>query len=156
LPTAATSTTSSGAAASATGTVTNYVPTSIRDIDTLALDCPAIDGTTGRTHFNQNFKYTCGVDLGNQPSAAGGNITDLAAIIAYTIEDCIDACSAVTFQTFIHGVKGGPTCSSVSWFADAKSTVAVGNGNCWLKNGTLANGVSGRAATDSVSAQLTS
>jgi hypothetical protein len=135
--------------------VTNYTPTSIRDIDTLALDCPAIDGTTVKNHFNQNFKYICGVDLGNLPSAAGGNITDVAAIIAYTIEDCIDACSAITFQTYIQGIKGGPTCSSVSWFADAKSVVGVGNGNCWLKNGTLANGQTGKAADHSISAQLT-
>jgi hypothetical protein len=155
LQTSAPTSTSASTAASATGRVTNYSPISIRDIDTLALDCPHINDTVVTNHFNQNYKYTCNIDLDNLPNAAGGNITDIAAIVAYTIEDCIDACSAITFQTFIQDIKGGPTCSGVTWFADAKAVTGVNNGNCWLKNGTLADGVSGRTAADCVSAQLT-
>jgi hypothetical protein len=92
--------------------------------------------------------------LGNLPNDAGTNIRDIAAIIAYTVEDCVDACSAITFQTMIQGYETGPTCSSVSWFADAKSVVGIGNGNCWLKSGTPAVGESGKAASNAVSVLL--
>lgn len=140
--------------ATASATATDYAPVSIRDVQTLVNNCPTIEGTTIKNHFNQNFRYTCGVDLGNLPAAEGGNITDIAAIIAYTIEDCIDACSGINFQTFLQRVEGGPTCSSVSWTENAAASVAVGNGNCWLKKGTLRQGTSGTSSPGSISAQL--
>jgi hypothetical protein len=152
IPAASASRIATSAAAAATAT--DYAPVAIRQVDTLALDCPAIDGTTWRNHFNQDYKYTCGVDLGNLPSRDNGNITDIAAIIAYSVEDCIDACSAINFQTYLSASADATTCSSVSFFNQAAAVIGVGNGNCWLKKGRLAEGVSGKAADGSVSAQL--
>ena len=152
LPAASASAVASSAAA--TATASDYAPVSIRDVQTLANNCPSIDGTMIKNHFNQNFKYTCGVDLSNLPAAEGGNITDIAAIIAYTVEDCIDACSGINFQTLIGASADGTTCSSISWTANAAASVSVGNGNCWLKKGTLASGQSGREAEGSITARL--
>jgi hypothetical protein len=123
-------------------------------VEKLVLNCPTINNTVFKNNFNQEYNYSCGIDLGNLLTDSGAAIVDLGAVVAYTVEDCLDACSALTFQTMLSGRENGPTCTSISWFANARAVVSVGNGNCWLKSGVLAAGQTGNTASNAVSAQI--
>ena len=69
------------------GKVVDYVPLPVPSLYSVALDCPNIDGqrytTTGT---DQVFTISCNVGLN------GG---DIAYLLAYTIDKCIEACASV-------------------------------------------------------------
>ena len=155
---ALTRTASSASTSSTSGSnLSNYSAPPMLNIDSLALNCPAINNTQYKSHFNQNFTYYCGVDFGNLKSSTGGNITDIAAIIAYSIEDCIDACSAINLQSALQGRLGALECTSITFLsASTKETISFGGGNCWLKNGTLADGVTPINTTGACAASFVS
>lgn len=93
------------------------------------------------TRFNESFTITCGVDsLYGVPTIEGSqkSLQVRAALIAYSLDDCIEACSA--YSSF--NERSGDSqlqCKSVSW--DRRMEEAMGNNhvNCWLKNGTTAS-----------------
>ena len=69
-------------------------------------------------------------------------IYDLAGIFAYSLEDCLYACSKFSdFMTVdqLDVVVGAPStgwCQSVTWRVDMADANTTLNANCWLKNGT--------------------
>ena len=97
----------------------NYVPLDPSQIATLALNCPAINDQQYSTIWGQTYLLQCGVSLNNY---------DLAAIVAYNFEDCIEACSSM------NEFSGNATlCTAVVFTADIDAGFPSEHANCWLK-----------------------
>ena len=95
-------------------------PNTIHDV---ALDCPALHGTSYTTASKETFMQLCNTTyLGDQT-----NIKDIIAIISYSMDDCIEACSSV------NEFAVSPACAGVTFKPTLSEFPA---GNCWLKTGT--------------------
>lgn len=122
------------------GRLLNYTVAPASNISSLYLPCPTVDGNTYTTINGQTWAVSCSVD-----EYTG----DIGSILAYTYQDCIEACAAMnTWQHKDHA------CSRVQFSALVANNTGNGNfGNCWLKNDT-AYTIS--AGTGDLSAKLTS
>ena len=117
--------------------MTNYSAPPYYEVDTVFFECPALDGTTVAAMTQDKYKVSCGVNSrGGMDAAGGGVITDLIAIVAYSAMDCINACSE--FNTRVKSLDTDLFCSTIVWMYFMANTTAWNGGNCWLKNGTLA------------------
>lgn len=124
--------------------LSNYSVAEASTVDSLYYDCPTLNSQTYETHFHQTFSLTCGIDYTEGLAAAdGGVISNIAAIIAYSPEDCFEACSNVNHLASVWNT--GVSCESVTWTYDMKNATNKLGGNCWLKNSTLASGASASA-----------
>lgn len=121
---------------SSTAKPTNSTPTALdnvsvpkpNDVNSLALDCPKIDSTTYISRIGQSFQFVCAMDYqGNSPAAQrNGTVKDLVGLIAYSVDDCIEACSEM------NEYLGG--CGAITLKADMSLSVKLFRANCWLKN----------------------
>ncbi|TVY45476.1 hypothetical protein LOCC1_G004976 [Lachnellula occidentalis] len=120
--TATASQTSSSNTSTTATTATPFVaPTGV----IVALDCPAIDGTTVNEAYNPTgnfYKYqiTCGQDC---------HTHDLLATWAYSLDMCVGACVSFTRNNYT-----GMSCGAVAFRADMGNVSGLG-GNCYLKQG---------------------
>ena len=130
--------TRSGSAA-ATSNIQNFVVASPQDIGTLASDCPDLTTfTTSNLNINEEFDVTCGVDYGNSgPAVGGGVVADIVGIVAYTADDCMEACAEL--NNFNNKWQYGVKCLGITWSSNLSSAWASLGANCWLKNGTAVN-----------------
>jgi len=128
--TATPSTVSSSAAAATTdGLLVGYVVASPASVYSVPLSCPDIDGQNFTTKQHQTYVISCTEDEN------GG---DTGIIIAYTSNDCIEACSA---QNAIQ--NNATACVAVQFdsrMAYWNAASRVGYGNCWLKTATATFG----------------
>lgn len=92
---------------------------------------------------NESFTVVCGLNLVtgtlSQQSDSEGNslkLVDTIGIVAYTLSDCIRACSQRTRQVKLLGLPDSESCLAVTFDTLLQSTVSGSGGNCWLKNGT--------------------
>lgn len=121
---AVTSTATASAAAAATtsgGLLVDYAPATSDEIYSLAMDC--VDGGFYAARKNNytplTFRKSCRIGLD------GG---DVSASVAYSFNDCIEACAA------LNNFQGGDPCTQVV-FHSIMIFEGLGNGiNCWLKN----------------------
>lgn len=97
----------------------NYTPESYNNVNTTAFPfCPGQDGQNITTPFgNYVYNLQCYVNLLG---------TNIVSIIAYTLEDCIQACSNMNAQT-------SGQCVGVNYWAEMSAEFATNGGNCWLK-----------------------
>lgn len=75
----------------------------------------------------------------SQQSDSNGNallLVDLIGIVAYTLADCIRACSQRSLQVKKLGLPDNESCRAVTFDTEMQSATAQAGGNCWLKNGT--------------------
>ena len=126
--------------------VTNYTVVPPSQVYNVPLDCEklatSIQTTSVQTTSVRRYKIYCGVDFGNAlPSTQSDSIgspllyTNLARVIAYSLNDCLEACSWLNF--FATEYWG---CHSVYYSSRLHDSLAFGSiGNCWLKNGTPAD-----------------
>jgi len=126
-------------------------------VNTLALDCPSIDGTgisvTAPPGWRQNYTYHCGLEYrAGSAAASGGTIRDIATIIAYSVEDCIESCFGLNIASFAS--EFALKCSAVFFSIDLEASVTASTGNCVLKNDTLAAGTSAASNAFGVTATL--
>lgn len=121
-PTTVTITAPASTATNAGGKLTNYTVPSPTTISSVALDCPNIDGNTYNTSNGQSWALSCHLD-----EYTG----DLGAILAYTYQDCIEACAAMNKWQGEERV-----CSRVQFSSLVAEKMAEDWGNCWLKNGS--------------------
>ena len=108
-------------------TYTDYVVPLPSQILSVPLDCPALNSQTRTTAEGDVFIFDCGVDyVGN----------DLAALIAYRLEDCCTACSAYNYQQQNSGLDS--RCQAFTFNANMSYAYAAevppGGNNCWLKS----------------------
>jgi hypothetical protein len=120
------------------GLFANYTVQEWEHIDSLAYTCPVPDFTT---QTGDKFTFSCGFDVGTGLRTTTGEvIVDIVGIVSYSAEDCAYACSEynrrATYWNF--PIK----CSSISWGWNMNNVTKLNGGNCWLKNGTAATGVS--------------
>jgi hypothetical protein len=97
--------------------------------------------TTNNLNPNQNYNVACGVDYSNSvPAEQGGVVADITGILAYSAQECIQACSYMNELEAIWGL--GTKCAGITFRQDMSAMYTAHGGNCWLKNGTAVNPVS--------------
>lgn len=90
----------------------------------MELDCPGIDGETKSVEIAgtlYEFRANCGID---RPSGAGGK--DITRFPAYSVDDCITACSAFNEMDSVK-----VECVAAHFNANL---FTEDGGNCWLKS----------------------
>lgn len=124
------------------GLLADYIPVSTGSVATLYNNCSALAQSPQFTSFNDKFSVYCGIDIGAGEDSvqkdSKGNalvLTDIAPIIAYTPQDCMQACSSFTRKA----TKWGRTeiCRSIQFSYNMQRSIASNGANCWLKNGTI-------------------
>ena len=115
----------------ATTTLTNLSVPAPSTIISVALDCPNLTGQSYVSATGHTFTQFCNHDYPNGSFAAGniGTIRDITGIIAYSMNDCMDACSTM------NQLQYGPVCAGVTFNA-AMSMTYASRANCFLKNAT--------------------
>jgi hypothetical protein len=105
------------------------------------------------THFGGKFTSYCGEDFTAGLAADGGGvIADIAGIVAYSATDCMEACSALNYQS--NKWRTPTKCLSISFWIDLNDMTVAEGGNCWLKNASLAVGAEATLNNLAVSAKL--
>ena len=74
-------------------------------------------------------------DLG--PSVGGGIVSDIAGMVAYTAEDCMEACAELNMfdDQWNHGVR----CLGITWCRTLSYAWNLQEANCWLNTGSAVN-----------------
>ncbi|RSM10001.1 hypothetical protein CDV31_007407 [Fusarium ambrosium] len=126
---------------SSENTTDPYVPRRASAVESLELNCPT--DFRQRTVFKSNkgyeFSWYCGVNVpAGDPAKGGGIMGDVAPIIAYTLEDCLNACAAMIDRDENRGT--GVKCKSVVFDRRMAEMVGKLGANCFLKNGTKPEG----------------
>jgi hypothetical protein len=108
-------------------TYTDYTVALPEQVLSVPLNCPSLNSQTITTAESDTYIFECGVDyVGN----------DLAALIAYRLEDCCTACSAFNYQQRDSGLD--QKCEAFTFNANMSYTYAndvpPGGNNCWLKS----------------------
>lgn len=148
-----TATETPASSSSSSALLSNYAPAATSAVNTLALNCPALDNQETITHFGDKFTSYCGEDFTAGIAADGGGvIADIAGIVAYSAADCMEACSALNYQSNKWGAPA--KCLSISFSIDLNNATFRIGGNCWLKNATLAVGAEANPDNLAVSAKL--
>ena len=129
--------TSASASSSPPAGLTDYAPASPLYINTVALDCPAVDNSQYITARGQTFLTHCGIGLDS---------LDLASILAYRFEDCIEACSSMN-----HYSGNATYCNAIVFTAVIDTDYSTKHANCWLK---YAESITGSNEQYVISAQL--
>lgn len=121
--------------------LSNYTAAPPDTVSLLYTGCPHITSQRYTTRFDETYAITCGVDSGFGAPTTEDTQKTLqvkAALIAYSLDDCIEACSAYTSFNARNG-DSQLKCRSVSWDRRMERALSRDNHvNCWLKNGTLA------------------
>jgi hypothetical protein len=88
--------------------------------------------------YGEKFSVYCHQDFGSGKRRDVGNnevvLADVMALIAYSMADCMLACSQYTRWSNNAGIDS--TCRSVTWASNLTYSDHV-TGNCWLKNSTV-------------------
>ncbi|KAH7268535.1 hypothetical protein MRS44_011198 [Fusarium solani] len=119
---------------SATTSAAFFTPTPASQIRNLTWFCEEAEQTkTIQLTSGFEFKVYCGTDGGGANSAEGGGaLKDLVGIIAYSLEDCLQACTQMNAMD--DNQDTGVTCKSVSFRANIAQSYKQYGGNCWLKD----------------------
>lgn len=84
---------------------------------------------------------------------AKGVIRDIVAIVAYSVPDCISACTSMN-EIVKAGNSSSPPCQSITFVPNMQETVIGERGNCFLKNATINDLNSAYVNLDAVSAEV--
>lgn len=123
----------------------------------LYADCPAIDNTAYTSLESYAFDVRCGINpYAGTPAAEGGVIADIAGSVTYSWQDCVESCARFNLMAASKSNPDTLLCRSVSFDRNMSYYVQTYGINCWLKNGTLAQGQTGATGQNSVSAFLKS
>ncbi|KAM5354873.1 hypothetical protein ACJ41O_001519 [Fusarium nematophilum] len=119
---------------------TDYSPIPAEKVKSLAWDCTEPKQTmTKDMPKGFSFKVYCGLDAGFGAAAEGGGIIkDLAPLIAYSLEDCLYACTEMVVKNETQ--ETGTVCESVSFRPWLSWSLKTFGANCWLKNGKRKQG----------------
>ena len=132
-------TTSSGA--SATTLAVDYVLADSSQIYNLSLDCTDGQIVKDNGKYQNTYVTYCGVDFSNHVVSSLDQLllVDILGITAYTLGDCLQACSDLNAYNEGLSRLSIMYCRSVLFGTDIRSLIASVGANCWIKNGTLAN-----------------
>ena len=122
--TAGATATNSGPSSTATANIVDYSVALPQDVNTIKWDCPSMTSfTTNNLNPNQNFNVACGVDYANSIAAVqGGVVADIVGILAYSAQDCMEACS---YMNQLNGQWGfGTSCWGITFSQDMSQSYA--------------------------------
>ncbi|KAI1821976.1 hypothetical protein F4861DRAFT_424021 [Xylaria intraflava] len=133
------------------GLYVNYEPQPHSKVSTINVDCKTLNDSVQTTHKGDKFHVYCGVDFGSGKRKNGSGkdivLADLVGIFAYSVADCLQACSQYNFQAKVR--KDSGRCGAITLDIDMANKT---DGNCWLKNSTLTHTPGGGACKECVSA----
>jgi hypothetical protein len=134
--------------------LTNYSAPAPSAISWLFLNCPALNGLTYTNAFTgDKYAQFCGQDFtSGLPAEGGGVISDIAGIIAYSANDCMDACSKT--NSLAARWNDGIQCRAITFSIDLHNASIAQGANCFLKNATIASGTQGNVNDHALSATL--
>ncbi|KAF5021119.1 hypothetical protein F66182_6819 [Fusarium sp. NRRL 66182] len=118
-----------------------YVPRPASSVESLELKCPESknEETKYKSNLGYDFRWWCGVNAPQGEEADGGGIVgDIAPIVAYTIQDCMNACGAMIQKD--DRFDTGANCRSIVFSKFLQEEMENQGANCWLKNGTKQRG----------------
>jgi hypothetical protein len=126
-PVTSTTVSSSSVSTTTTGTSSTPTPTSSEG----SYNCPSDNNKSYVSSLlsTGTWNILCDTDWPNGVDAfGGGTVTDLTAVIAYSIEGCIDQCAAY--------IVAGGSCEAVVYGANITLALSRGGvqGNCFLKS----------------------
>ncbi|KAJ4328808.1 hypothetical protein N0V84_000818 [Fusarium piperis] len=129
------SSTTTAPPASATTSAAFFTPTPATEIRNLTWFCEKAEQTkTIQLTSGFEFKVYCGTDGGGANNAeGGGTLKDWVGLIAYSLEDCLHACTQM--NAINDNQDTGAECKSVSFHATLAQSYKEWGGNCWLKDG---------------------
>jgi hypothetical protein len=132
-------TTSSGT--TATALAVDYAPADQSHIYNLSLDCTDGQIIKNSGRYKNNYVTYCGVDFSNHVVSSLDNLLliDILGITAYTLGDCLQACSNLNAYNEDFARPSMTYCRSVVFNADLHDSITSVGANCWMKNGTPAN-----------------
>jgi hypothetical protein len=132
----------------------NFTVTDAGTITDIYTGCPALNGSSYTSSRGDSFAIYCATDSGYGSSALeGGTIQVFAGFISYTLDDCMEACSAFNAFSKRNNIEE-MVCRSITFNHKMADSVSKnGNVNCWIKNGTVAASGLG-ASGDTVSCMM--
>ncbi|KAH7024482.1 uncharacterized protein B0I36DRAFT_366427 [Microdochium trichocladiopsis] len=119
------------------GLLLDYEPPAATEIYNVKVDCAKLNSSLQISQLKDKYVVQCSMDYPGATYSDGDNkfcLADIAALRAYSFQDCIDACSSTSRTSF--SLRMGVKCKSVTFGRTMKGQ----NSNCWLKNGTLIDG----------------
>ncbi|GAW20879.1 hypothetical protein ANO14919_103910 [Xylariales sp. No.14919] len=123
------------------GLLVDYTVAPSTEIWDLAVDCAALSSTFQTSLYGDKFSVYCRRDwgYGSRKDAANNEVIvgDVMNVIAYSMADCLQACSVYTAVSRTAGIDS--SCSSVVWINDMAHYNHF-HGNCLLKNTTVSFG----------------
>ena len=147
----------------------DYAPIQPLEVNTLKKSsyCNSQGRLTGDSLFttrkgNASFDLNCGVifqeglaayDPASNVSISKGTVRNIAAIVSYSMDDCIQACASLNAMTE-NADKESPKCQSVTFIPEMKISVDLYEGNCFLKNSTLFDISQAGVNVDAISAEV--
>lgn len=121
----------------------NFVVPEPYYVETLANPGCAAGNSAMQVQYGHQFDVFCGVDISNglpDDNTPDLVVADFSALFAYSLTDCLYACSNSIHFASIWGQDhaGGnmQTCKGVSWNYQMSQSNTSDSANCWLKNGT--------------------
>ena len=109
-----------------------------------------------------SFDLKCGVilqeglaayDPVSNVSISKGTMRNIAAIVSYSVDDCLQACASLNAMAE-DADKESPRCQSVTFIPEMKISVDLYEGNCFLKNSTLFDISQAGVNVEAVSAEV--
>ncbi|KEF54298.1 uncharacterized protein A1O9_09464, partial [Exophiala aquamarina CBS 119918] len=88
---------------------------------------------------DERYDLSCGVDMGNNIKDRDDStkvVADIVGIFAYSITDCLYACTNVNRFTETWKTGTAQQCKGVTWTYNMAQSNTSNSANCWLKNGT--------------------
>ncbi|KIX09729.1 uncharacterized protein Z518_00810 [Rhinocladiella mackenziei CBS 650.93] len=121
----------------------NYVAPEPYYVGTLENPGCTDDNSRIEVQYDTSFDLFCGVDMSSSlqdDTDTSLVVADFTALFAYSITDCLYACSnAIYFvERWGQDTEGGnmQSCKGVTWNYQMAQSNTSDNANCWLKNGT--------------------
>jgi hypothetical protein len=119
-----------------TADLTNYTVAPAISVENVFLDCPNIASSQYTTTQNEKFSLYCGSAwVSGLEAAQGGVVADMVHIVAYSVQDCLEACSGFNYEQ--RKWNGTARCRAMNFRANMAEKVEAIGGNCWLKNDTV-------------------
>ncbi|KAI1355990.1 hypothetical protein F5Y01DRAFT_310175 [Xylaria sp. FL0043] len=134
------------------GRLVDYGAVPSENVSSLSADCDALQKSWQVTSQGEKFSALCkvGFEAGTGRTDGNGNTVTLAEVstlIAYSLSDCLEACSGYTYTSRHRGVE--ESCGSVVFRTNLADNY---HANCLLLNSTVRHNPGGGACDECISA----
>ncbi|KAI1423132.1 hypothetical protein F5Y12DRAFT_556585 [Xylaria sp. FL1777] len=138
------------------GQIINYEAVPSKNVSTLGADCDTLQKGWQVTSQGERFSALCKVQVGFKPGAGrtdgnGNPVTQgkITTLIAYSLSDCLEACSGYTYTSKQRGKSFNESCGSVVFRTNLADNYYA---NCLLLNSTVTHKPGTAACDECISA----